>query len=91
MSDSKHTTPDGIPILDSLAEEVFGSLSIDPRWFELPEDETLSSEGDAVVVNLLMYGEGQASEGASGHLIGYGLGGMRPPLGFIPRSATLLL
>lgn len=57
MSDSKHTTPDGIPILDSLAEEVFGSLSIDPRWFELPEDETLSSEGDAVVVNLLMYGE----------------------------------
>lgn len=57
MSEKRNVTPDGTPMIDSLAEETFGGLSIDPIWFELPEGESLDSDGDEVTVSLLMYGE----------------------------------
>lgn len=57
MPEKKHTTPEGVPLIDALAEELFGSLAIEPAWFELPEDEALASEGDEVVANVLVFGE----------------------------------
>lgn len=57
MPDKTHTIPDGTPLIDALAEELFGSLAIEPAWFELPEDEDLASEGDSVTANVLVFGE----------------------------------
>lgn len=57
MSDKTHTTPDGTPLIDALAEELFGSLAIEPAWFELPENESLTSEGDSVATHVMVFGE----------------------------------
>lgn len=57
MTEPKHYTPEGTSMIDSLAEESLGALSIDTRWFELPAEEQLIPEGDAVVADLLMYGQ----------------------------------
>lgn len=59
---TKHTIPDGTPLIDALAEELFGSLAIEPTWFELPEEETLAAEGDSVTTTVLMFGERGAHE-----------------------------
>lgn len=57
MPDPTHTTPDGEPLIETLAEETFGGLSIDIRWFAVPEGETIVLDGDSAVTNLLMYSE----------------------------------
>lgn len=57
MPDKTHTIPDGTPLIDALAEELFGSLAIEPTWFELPEGEDLAPEGNSVTTNVMMFGE----------------------------------